>query len=55
MKSTPIAACVIDSNIEPLDLRREALALEMVERYKRSEIDSPNNRIVNLWEADDRI
>ena len=35
MKSTPIAACEIDSNIEPLNLRREAAALEMVERYKR--------------------
>ena len=55
MKSTPIAACEIDSNIEPLNLRREAAALDMVERYKRSDIENPNNKIVNHWEADDRI
>ena len=33
MKSAPIAACEIDSNIEPLNLRREAAALEIVDRY----------------------
>lgn len=42
MRSTPTAACEIDSNIEPLQLRRNRAALEAVERYRRLENDHPN-------------
>jgi len=55
MKSSPIAACEIDSNIEPLNLRREAAVVEMVERYRRSDKDNPNRGIVDRWKPDDRI
>ena len=34
MQSTPTAACEIDANLEPLDLRRERAALECIERYR---------------------
>ena len=34
MRSTPSAACEIDANIEPLDLRREKAVLESVERQE---------------------
>ena len=55
MKSSPIAACEIDSNIEPLKLRREAAVVQMVERYRRSDEDNPNRKIVDSWKQDDRI
>ena len=55
MKSSPIAACEIDSNIEPLSLRRESAAIEMVERYRRSDKDNPNRGIVDRWNLNDRI
>ena len=55
MRSTPIEACEIDANIEPLSMRREAAALEMVERYKRSDENNPNRIIVEMWKGRDRI
>ena len=55
MKSSPIAACEIDSIIEPLSLRREASVVEMVERYRRSEIDNPNRKIVDRWTPSNSI
>ena len=55
MKSTPIAACEIDCNIEPLELRREAAVLEMVERYRRTEDSTPNKSIIDNWKPNDRI
>ena len=55
MKSAPISACEIDSNIEPLNLRREAAALEMVERYRRSDKENPSKKVVDSWKAEDRI
>ena len=42
MISTHTAACEIDNNIEPLQLRRNRAALEAVERYRRLEKDHPN-------------
>ncbi|XP_055861377.1 uncharacterized protein LOC129921966 [Biomphalaria glabrata] len=42
MRTTPTAACEIDSNIEPLKLRRNRAALEAIERYRRLEDDHPN-------------
>ena len=55
MKSSPIAACEIDSNIEPLSLRREASVIEMVERYRRCDIDNPNRKIVDKWTPSETI
>ena len=55
MKSTPIAACEIDSNIEPLVYRREAAALEMVERYRRNEEENPNKQIIAQLKSNDRL
>ena len=55
MRSSPIAACEVDSNIEPLNLRREAAVVEMVERYRRCDKDNPNREIVDKWKKDDRI
>ncbi len=55
MRSTPIEACEIDANIEPLSMRREAAALEMVERYKRCEENNPNRIVVENWKGKDRI
>ena len=55
MKSSPIAACEIDSNIEPLSLRRESAAIEMVERYRRSDKDNPYRGIVDRWNLNDQI
>ena len=49
MRSTPIAACEIDANIEPMDLRRERSLLEGVERYRRLEEDHPNRTLVDSW------
>ena len=46
MKSSPIPACEIDSNIEPISLRRETAVVEMVERYRRSDEENPNWKIV---------
>ena len=34
-RTTPITACEIDSNIEPLDLRRKISVLQRIERYRR--------------------
>ena len=55
MKSSPIAACEIDSNIEPLNLRREASVVEMVERYRRSDKESRNRKIVDKWTPTEQI
>ena len=55
MKSTPIAACEIDSNIEPLNLRRESSVVEMVERYRRCDKDNPNKKIVDKWSPSENI
>lgn len=55
MKSTPIAACEIHTNIEPLDLRREASVVEMVERYKRLDNHHPNKQLIDKWESRTRL
>lgn len=55
MKSSPIAACEIDSNIEPLNLRREATVVEMVERYRRNDKDDPNRKDIEQWSLRDNI
>ncbi|NQX93009.1 MAG: hypothetical protein HRT74_12960, partial [Flavobacteriales bacterium] len=55
MRSTPVAACEIDCNIEPLELRREAAVLEMVERYRRAEDPTPNRSIIDNWRPNERI
>ena len=55
MRSTPIAACEIDANIEPMDLRRERSLLEGVERYRRLEEDHPNRLLVDSWMPNKRL
>ena len=55
MRSTSIEACEIDTNIEPLDIRRDAAAIEMVERYRRNEEDHPNRKTVDNWKGKNRL
>ena len=55
MRSTPSAACEIDANVEPLDIRREKSVLECVERYKRLDKNHPNRKLVDTWRASDRF
>ena len=55
MRSTPTAACEIDANIEPLDLRREKSLLESVERYRRLDENHPNRRLVDSWKPNRRL
>ena len=55
MRSAPTAACGIDVDIEPLELRREAAVIEMVERYRREDKCHPNRKIVEEWKLDNRI
>ena len=55
MRSTPTAACEIDANLEPLDLRRERAALECIERYRRLEEDHPNRQIADSWTPNQRL
>ena len=47
MRSSPIAACEIDTNIEPLEFRRKRAALELYERSKRLEENHPNRVLVD--------
>ena len=46
MRSTPTAACHIHNKILPLELRREAAVLEMVQRYRRKDKQKPNAKKV---------
>ena len=55
MRSTPIAACEIEANLEPLDIRRNRSAIEAVERYHRAEPDHPNRKLVENWKPAKRI
>ena len=55
MRSAPTAACEIHTDIEPLALRREAAAIEMVERYRRKPKDHPNRKVVDSWTPNNRI
>ena len=47
MRSTPTAACEVHTDVEPLNLRREAAVIETVERMKRQEKSHPNRKIVD--------
>ena len=55
MRSTPTAACEIDANIEPLDIRRNRSLVEAVERYHRAEPMLPNRRLVENWKPNRRL
>ena len=55
MISTTTAACGIDVDIEPLGQQREGAVIEIVERYRKSDQDSPNRQIVEDWKQDNRI
>ena len=55
MKSSPTSACEIDSNVEPLEIRRKKAALEIHERSKRLEKTHPNKILVDNWKPLDRI
>ena len=46
MRSTPIAACEIEANIEPLYLHRKRAVLDGVEWFKRFELDHPNEYLL---------
>ena len=55
MKTTPTAACEIEANIEPPDLRRNRVLLETVERYKRLDPEHPNRKLVENWKQQQRL
>ena len=55
MKTTPIAACEIEANIGPRDLRRERTLLESVERYRREETNHPNKVLIDKWKPCKRL
>ena len=55
MRSTPTAACEIEANVEPLDLRRKRVLTESVERYKRQPVDHPNRQLVENWQENRRL
>jgi len=55
LKSSPIAACEVHTNVEPLKLRRDAAVVETVERYKRQDIKHPNRVITDATRPYQRI
>jgi ribonuclease HI len=55
MRSTPTAACQIDANVEPLDLRRNKSLLEAIERYRRADQGHPNRKLVENWKQNNRL
>ena len=54
-RSTPSAACEIDANLEPLDIRRERATLEATERYRRLPQSHPNKQQIDCWKSNQRI
>ena len=55
MKTTPVAACEIDANTEPLDIRRKRALLNSVERFRRQGEGHPNKILVENWKPTNRI
>ena len=55
MRTTPTAACEIEANIEPMDLRRNRALIETVERFRRQEEDHPTRRVVYTWKEVKRL
>ena len=55
LKTTPSSACEIDSDVEPLRLRRERSTALTLERFKRMEDDNPCKKMVDHWEPKERI
>ena len=55
MRSTPTAACEIHTNVEPLDLRREAAVMEGFERFKRLDANHPNRKLVESKRPKQRL
>ena len=55
MRSTPTAACEIHTNVEPLDLRREAAVMEGFERFKRLDPNHPNRKLVESKRPNQRL
>ena len=45
LKSTPTAACEVHTNVEPMNIRRDAAVVETVERYRRQVPNNPNRII----------
>ena len=55
MKSASTAACEIHTNVEPMQIRREAAVVETIERYKRQETDHPNRKLLEDPRPEQRI
>src|SRR5579871_1541437 len=55
MRTTPTAACEIDADIEPMDLRRKRSVLEATERYRRMRQGHPNRSLVENWKPINKI
>ena len=55
LRSTPTAACEIQANIQPLEIRRQKAALEIYERSKRLEKDHPSRILVENWKPLNRL
>ena len=54
-RSTPSAACEIDANLEPMDIRRERATLEATERYRRLPEKHPNRKQIDRWRSTQRL
>jgi ribonuclease HI len=55
MRSTPTDACEINTNIEPMTLRRERVAVETYERYLRMKSSEENKKMVSKWRPKHRL
>ena len=55
MRSSPISACEISADVEPLEIRRKKAALELYERAKRMEPNHPCRNLVDKWKHLSRL
>ena len=55
MRTTQTAVCEVHTNVEPLNIRREAAVIETVERIRRQDKAHPNRRIVDGHKSDQRL
>ena len=55
MRTTPTAACEIDANMEPPDIRRNRALMEAVEMFHRAEREHPDRQLVEKWKSNPRL
>jgi len=55
MRSSPTAACELNTNIEPLENRRKRAAIELYERSKKLEAIHSNRILVDKWTPNQQL